>query len=593
VVVWLLSFGASAATLTGTIRGADGNPLPQTEVLAINMRLQAIRTNTSADGRFSFPLLPEGRYRVWAAPQSDDPHTPRYYPDAVGYCEGDTLSLGSTPLDIELMLPLGEQIWGTLLDSDSTPIVGARVRANSESGAGTRESWTDTEGLFQIMGLEPSQQWQLQAAVSGWPIQWWEGQYDDENAAWISADGNPTLPAWTLLDGVIVEGQVLGPDGPVPAPTVRGYGSGQLVQTTGNSAGHYSIAGLPPGDILTWATADGFANTYLPDHDRPTEVVEVPNEGDLASEINIEMPWEATVQITLEGNAPRTNGDLSGLTVTLYNDTHTVGRGDQTDDLGEVVLYGLHGGTYEIFVYGGDAGHPDDWLRNETGELVTISLESEQDNGPYTFELPPASTLEGDVVDDYGTPIPGAALVLTTPKAELTEDDPGAVLITTADKDGYFSLVGIPDGNWDAKVQFSPYCESDPGFVASYWRGEIDPLMASSIHIDPSQPVQNIQFTMPRDDDHDDMGDRWERRYNLDLNRNDAFEDPDDDGLPNLYEYRMRTDPHQAEGYWVTETSCGCASAPPKNSLWWLLVGLFAIRRRDVIVPRKSALPVD
>ena len=580
-MIWLFGLAASAATLTGTIMGADATPMPETEVLAINTRLQAIRTHTSADGRFSFPMLPNGRYRVMAIPQSNDPHTPRYYPGVLNYCEGDVLTLDSVPIDVELTLPIGEQISGSLLDTDSQPIPGARVRAHTASGAGSREAWTDADGHFQIMGLEPNEEWQIQAAVSGWPIQWWDEQYENEEAAWVSAEGNPILPAWTLLDGVTVEGQVLGPDGPVQMATVRGYGSGQLVQTTGDDDGRYSIHGLPPGDVLTWATADGFANTYLPDHDRPTEVVEVPNEGDFISNVDINMPWEATAHIILEGTAPRTNGDLSGLTVTLYNDTRTVGRGDQTDDLGEVVLYGLHGGTYEVFVYGSDAGHPDDWLRNENGEIATISIETEQDNGPYTFNLPPASTVEGTVVDDHGTPIPGAIVALTTPKSEAVEGVPGSLLIATANKDGYFSLVGIPDGNWDAKVQLAPYCPTDPGFVSTYWRGEVDPLMASSMHIDQSQPVKQIQFTMPRDDDHDEMGDRWERRYKLDPNRNDAFEDPDDDGLPNLYEYRMRTDPHQAEGYWVTETSCGCASTQPKNGLWWMLVGLFALRRRD------------
>ena len=593
MVIWLFSFHAFAGTLTGTVRGADGTPLANTEVLAINMRLQAIRTNTSEDGRFSFPMLPEGRYRVSAIPDSDDPHTPRYYPDHLHYCDGEILTVSSTPVHADLTLPLGDQIWGTILDSDATPLSGVRVRAHTESGAGTRESWTDSEGLFHIKGLEHNENWQLQAAVSGWPIQWWGGTYENESASWVPSAENPTLPTWTLLDGVMVEGTVQGPEGPVHEATVRGYGSGQLVQTSGDTSGHYSIIGLPPGDVLTWATADGFADTYLPDHDRPSEVVEVPNEGDIASNLDIEMPWEATVQIYLEGNAPRTGGDLSGLTVTLYNDTRTVGRGDQTNELGEVILGGLHGGTYEVFVYGSDAGHPDDWLRNEAGEVQTIVVEAEQDNGPYTFELPPASTLEGHIVDDYGIPIPGSAVVLTTPKNESNEDVPGTVLIATANKDGYFSLVGIPDGNWDAKVQFAPYCETDPGFVPSYWRGEVDPLMSTPIYIDQSHPVQNIQFTMPRDDDHDQMGDRWERRYQLDLNKNDAFEDPDDDGLPNLYEYRMRTDPHQAEGYWVTETSCGCASTPNRNSLWWLLIGLFAFSRRDATRPRKLALLED
>ncbi|MGB0641095.1 MAG: carboxypeptidase-like regulatory domain-containing protein, partial [Myxococcota bacterium] len=140
-MIWLFGLAASAATLTGTIMGADATPMPETEVLAINTRLQAIRTHTSADGRFSFPMLPNGRYRVMAIPQSNDPHTPRYYPGVLNYCEGDVLTLGSVPIDVELTLPIGEQISGSLLDTDSQPIPGARVRAHTASGAGSREAW--------------------------------------------------------------------------------------------------------------------------------------------------------------------------------------------------------------------------------------------------------------------------------------------------------------------------------------------------------------------------------------------------------------------------------------------------------------------
>ena len=105
MVIWLFSVSAFAGTLTGTVRGADGTPLANTEVLAINMRLQAIRTNTSEDGRFSFPMLPEGRYRVSAIPDSDDPHTPRYYPDHLHYCDGEILNVSSTPVHADLTLP--------------------------------------------------------------------------------------------------------------------------------------------------------------------------------------------------------------------------------------------------------------------------------------------------------------------------------------------------------------------------------------------------------------------------------------------------------------------------------------------------------
>jgi hypothetical protein len=51
----------------------------------------------------------------------------------------------------------------------------------------------------------------------------------------------------------------------------------------------------------------------------------------------------------------------------------------------------------------------------------------------------------------------------------------------------------------------------------------------------------------PRDRDHDRLPDRWERRHHLSTSKKSAKKDPDQDGLRNLREYRLRTNPRRKD----------------------------------------------
>lgn len=51
----------------------------------------------------------------------------------------------------------------------------------------------------------------------------------------------------------------------------------------------------------------------------------------------------------------------------------------------------------------------------------------------------------------------------------------------------------------------------------------------------------------PRDRDRDGMPDRWELRYHLKVNRNDADRDPDRDGVDNRNEYREHSSPRRRD----------------------------------------------
>lgn len=60
-------------------------------------------------------------------------------------------------------------------------------------------------------------------------------------------------------------------------------------------------------------------------------------------------------------------------------------------------------------------------------------------------------------------------------------------------------------------------------------------------------PIVNTLPSSTNDQDGDQMDDDWERANGLDPTRNDAGEDPDEDGLTNLREYQLDTNPKNAD----------------------------------------------
>jgi hypothetical protein len=586
----LWSASAHAATLSGTVRSSQGVDIANADVYAVNAHLAAASTQSNDQGEYTFLNLPAGGYRVWALPPVDDVHISQFYPDADEFCDGRLISVAAntSASNIDFSLPTGTSLEGQVFNVDGDGVQNVRVRADALFGSISRHSTTDRDGYFRVNGLQKDDTWQLQAAISGTPVQWAGPSYSKDDADIFDPDDNSDVGAWTLLEGIGVLGTVHGPDGPVPDADVRIYAQSQLVQTTTDANGFFEATGLPPGEVTAWAHAPGLATTYFPNHDRPTDTIDATQEGVWVDGLDLMMPLEATVGIQLEGVAPRTSGVLSGVSVVLYNDTQSVGRSAQTDANGLASFGALHGGRYTAFIYGAQTGHPDDWARTETGAIWEINLEPEVDNPTYTVILPPAVTIAGTVTDDDGNPVPGVS-VLVSPD----DDQPGGQFyLGKTDTEGHFAVVGIPQGLWRLRTQTDPPCASDPGYVPVYWPDEVDPLMAESLQISVNLPITTINFIIPKDKDQDWMSDRWEQRYHLDPNKNDAMEDPDLDGLNNLTEYRLRTDPHTPEGEWVLEHRCGCSTTSPRLSPSWLILVFAGLRRRDGARLHKSVRQV-
>lgn len=567
---------ALAAEVSGTVVDDAGDPIAGVTVYAIDARLGYAADTSASDGTFAIAGLPDNPYRVLARPPETVDHPDQYYPSGWEYCDGRPFDLGDEPVSgLSLALPPGGHMTGQVLDPDGLPVVGAQVQVegvDSIAKVMRNGAETDADGEFEIVGLSTdsvvASRYRLEIDASGLPEQYAGQVYDGDDAPdWdVLRTETTDVGSLTLLPGISVSGALTGPDGPVSGAAVHVYSGGQVQSVVSAADGSYAASGLPPGDVITWASLAGYGLTYYPDADRPGESVPAGEERTALTDVDLTLPWESRLVGQLEGDLD----DWSGGSVLVYNDSYTVGIGGTVGLDGSFSVGRLHGGDYRVYLYLEDEGFLDDYLRESDGERRTLVVPEEGSSETLFVAPVVAATLEGDVVDDAGNPVYGAVIYADPGDADVQAQ------AAVSDHDGHYLLEGLSALPYTVEVYVTAYCAEDDGYVRTWWPGEVDEARATTLLPDAGERLVGLDFELPFDGDHDGMGDAWESAVGLDTTRDDSAEDPDGDGYDNLAEYLLGTDPNSE-----AEAGCrGCSTSTRPASGLWLLVGLLGWRRR-------------
>lgn len=567
----ILLGSALAASLTGVVRDVDGGALEGVVVTAYDERLAYASTLTDEEGQWSLEGLPAGRYRVRAVALGQ-PYADRFIPGVWDFCTAEVLPLSEDEelAGLDFALPPAGSLTGVVVDTLGQPLADVELTcegADGRTGLIQRGAVSDEQGAFTCVGLDASAQGSLYAVsaeLPGWPDQYLGGVYRDSDGVeevQVQLQQVSDIGDFMLMDGIQVSGTVLSDGEPVSGAFVHVYSYGQVADTVSDEQGAYTADGLPSGDIVAWASLDGYGLTYHPDNGVPKTVLAV-EEGEHAQGVDILLPVEAALTGRIHGE-----GDLSGVTLLAYNETYTVALGAAVEADGSFFAGRLREGTWRLYFYASDEGYLDDFARDADGQRLEWDLQ-EGEVLEVDLDLRLGAVLEGVVRDDHGDPVYGAVV-----RATPADSDEYSARSVRSERDGRYRLDGLVPGEQRIDIRYTPYCAQDPGYVPWYSGDTPHELATAPLDIEEGEQ-RAMDWELPWDGEHDGMSDAWEEEVGLDPSRDDSAEDPDQDGLSNLQEYWLGTDPLDVE------ESGRCGGCGGGAGGFWLM-GLLLLRRRD------------
>lgn len=419
---------ATARVLTGTVRGADGQPVTEFTVALLRERRSyetyppEVRAFTSADGVFRWPDPPSGKQRVFV--------------HAAGHALcmlGEFDLAGELPeLSAELAVQLvrGTSVHGSVLDPDGNPVAGALVTSERDAATdglflnGAEQFFwlpirtvTGPDGRFELAHLQPGEHTLRVSAP-------------DFATAWKPRVRVPRPPGSELLIdlpvGGTVEGRITREDGGPEADSevvcVVMDQSGPLTNfayTRTDADGRYRFEHMPPTTMIV-VRMRVQSGTERPDV-RPVQVVD-----DGTVTVDFDAPRRG---VRLHGRVLASDGTpVPHQNLGLFQ--HEVARWNQnwvassTGADGAYVFDGVTPGRYEVY------------LIEEMGLGLRCleELEIAGSDMEHELHLPPGR-LEVTVVDAK-TGAPVERTVLSVMRASDKDGDSGS---------GRFAAYGMTD----------------------------------------------------------------------------------------------------------------------------------------------------
>ena len=358
------------------------------------------QVETGRDGRFRLSDLRPGPYRLVASHDDFAPTESKLVP----------LRAEAAQDDIELVLRLGAELSGRVVDERGDGLEGIPVELRSGAGGLPRMSVTAPDGSFSFRGVRG------EVSVTALP-------FDLPGVREAVAMGDDDLVTVELavsstlytLRGRVVDERGFGVGGALVSVSSKSAGTPVRRSAKSDPDGTFSVPALPEPPFELEAAHPAFSVTQMVSIDSMDEVRVVLSAG-----------------ITLLGEVfdDWSNEGLMGVRVRLDGPAKLESK---TRSDGTFVIRRAATGTYDV-----SFSHPDYETRTQRVVLAPARY-VDQPQELDRVRLQPGGSIEGQVIDAYSEPVPGA---------EVTWGDPPLwSRAGRSDADGRFALRGVPAGS--------------------------------------------------------------------------------------------------------------------------------------------------
>lgn len=353
---------------------------------------------------------------------------------------------------IDIQLPIGSRITGTISDAGGTPLIGATVDACADTTGQCEFDQTASDGTYEIVGLGPDH-YRVQVSPPDGSDQLF-GYYtpsgpvtEFDQATLIDVTTGDVSGIDLALDsGVRITGTVRDPEGtPVEGLEIVAQGGGGLAIS--DASGGYEIRAVPPGEYAMEVRNRGLVN-YLSGtvvdgvvSDRDAEGTPITVGTEDVTGVDIVDSPGFRLSGTLSGAPTPTSGALI-----VSADGDPFAFGVNLGPTGAWTIPGLRPGPYKLtFQVDGDFGSflgywRSDGTLTQDFDAATLIEIVDADVGGLDAAVPPAPSVRGRVIGEEGSPIAHAFVQMCAGSA-------GCVSGFSA-LDGSFHFDRVPSGSW-------------------------------------------------------------------------------------------------------------------------------------------------